>query len=329
MLFLICVSCLVVLWVDIPNLQETASETLSGTSASEGNLSVENVPVTAGDRLESLAEFLILLIWPIVIVESIFHWVTRPWDAEHRKYHWFGLLFCFCPPLRMCARSPELGGRLWLPILGWRHTNKRLRRRLERTFSIPMIVIAFMIMPILIVEFFLKAQVAKYVWLRFFLHVGTGVIWFAFAAEFILMVSVADKKLAYIKKHWVDLAIILLPFISFLRSLRALRATRLTNLMRIKQVTQMARVYRLRGTALKAVQGMVLLELFHRLFQRDPEKRIEKLKRQLSEIEDEAADLRRKIKRLERKAILEEVDNTADINPLPKVEPVESEASVR
>ena len=101
--------------------------------------------------------------------------------------------------------------RLWLPGLGWRQANKRLRERLERKFGIPMILIALMIMPVLIVEFFMKSQVAQYGWLRMLLHVSTGVIWFAFAGEFILMVSVAEKKVAYCKKHWIDLAIILLP----------------------------------------------------------------------------------------------------------------------
>ena len=65
-----------------------------------------------------------------------------------------------------------------------------------------------MILPILVIEYVFTAQVAQYAWLRLLLHVGTGVIWFAFAVEFILMVSVAEKKLAYCKKHWVDLAII-------------------------------------------------------------------------------------------------------------------------
>ena len=293
-IFLVCVSCLVVLWVDVPNLQENAAEALGAESV---DIDVLRTPLSV--RVESIAKTLIVIIWPIIILESILHWLTRPWDDEHRKYHWFGFLFCLCPALRMCARLPEMGGRIWLPRLGWRRVDKRLRRRLERTFSIPMIFIALMVLPILVVEFFLKAQVARYAWLRFFLHVGTGVIWFAFAAEFILMVSVAEKKLAYCKKHWVDLAIILLPFVSFLRSLRALRATRLTGLMRVKQMTRLGRVYRLRGTIIKAIQGLVLLDVFSRWIHRDPVKRIEKMKEQLAELETQARALRRKITRLE------------------------------
>ena len=188
---------------------------------------------------------------------------------------------------------------MWLPGLGWRRPNRHLRQRLERLFSVPMIVIALMIMPVLIIEFFLKAQVAQYSWLRFALHVGTGVIWFAFAAEFILMVSVSNKKLAYCKKHWIDIAIILLPLFSFLRSLRAMRATRLSSLLRVPQVGKMARIYRMRGTAVKAVQALVLLEVFQKWLGANEEKKLDKLRRQLKEVESEGKVLRRQIAKLE------------------------------
>ena len=299
--FLACLACLIVLWVDVPNLREKAL-----------GVGDQGDPVEGQRTLESIALAVILFIWPLVIAESVFHWCTRPWDKLNRKYHGFGLMHCICPPLRMCSRSPEMRDRIWLPLIGWRRSNKRLRRRLERTFSFPMIVIAMMILPILVVEFFLKDQVAQYGWLRFALHVGTGVIWFAFAAEFIVMVSIADKKLAYCKKHWIDLAIILLPLFSFLRSLRAMRATRLANIMRVPQITKMARVYRLRGTAVKAVRGLILLDVLHRwkVFKRwsgrNSEKRINRLRRRLAEVEDEAKAIRRKITQLEKASAMQE-----------------------
>ncbi len=297
LIFLICLACLVVLLVDVPNLQENAAETLAIQQAA-GEIPELIAPRVLRDQIERLVVMLMLVIWPFVVLESVFHWFIRPWDKATRKYHWFGFLFCVCPALRMCARSPELGDRLWLHGWGWRQANKRLRRRLERKFSVPMIIIALMIMPILIAEFFLKAQVAQYAWLRLLLHVGTGVIWFAFAFEFILMVSVAEKKLAYCKKHWIDLAIILLPLISFLRSMRVLRATRAAKLMRIPKLTKLARMYRLRGTAVKAIQALVLLDVSQRLLSNDPQRSIEKLQTRLDELEDEAKQVRRKIMKL-------------------------------
>jgi hypothetical protein len=298
LIFLICIACLVVLWVDVPSLQEKATGAFADDSAAEIPELVAPPALRMG--IERTVVLLMLLIWPLVIIESVFHWCTRPWNKGTRRYHWFAFLFCICPALRMCARSPEMGERLWIPGLGWRNANKRLRRRLERHFSVPMIIIALMIMPILIVEFFLKDQVAQYAWLRLLLHVGTGVIWFAFAFEFILMVSVAEKKIAYCKKHWIDLAIILLPLFSFLRSLRLLRATKAAKVMKIPQITKMVRVYRLRGTAVKAVQALILLDFFQRLFGGNPERTITKLQARLEEVEQEAKMLRRKISKLEK-----------------------------
>jgi voltage-gated potassium channel len=289
--FLVCQATLVVVWFDVPNFTENAKAFIA-----QGNPASQRVRAAlAGEmvdhRIQDAAVALGLLIWPAVILESVFHWLTRPWDATTRRYHGFSLLFCLCPSFRMCARSPEMGYRIWLPGLGWRRANKRLRRRLERQFSIPMILIALLILPVMLVEFYMKTQVVEYGWLRMLLHISAGIIWFAFAFEFILMVSVADKKLTYCKTHWLDIAIILLPFFSFLRSLRVLRAS---------QITKMARVYRLRGTAVRAFRGLILLEFFHRFLGMDLEQRIRKLERQLDEVESEAKEIRRRITRLQR-----------------------------
>ena len=251
-----------------------------------------------------------VIVWVVVIVESVWHWVTRPWNEETRKHHWFGVLICLCPALRMCARSPEMNGRIWLPGLGWRKGGRRLARQLERYLSLPMMGVALLILPILITEFFLKDQVAQYAWLRSLLHVGTGVIWFAFAAEFILMVSIAEKKIEYCKKHWVDLAIILIPVVSFLRSLSILRMARLSNVVRLQQLAKFARMYRLRGTALKLVRVLVLFDLTERLLGISDQTRIHRLETELEEVEKRARLLRQKIARLKLRSEQEEADES-------------------
>ncbi|WP_146523166.1 potassium channel protein [Stieleria varia] len=303
--FLVCMAILVVLWVDVPGVQSIAAE------ARAQGLTAEPAELIAGEIFRNRLEIVVLsvmsVIWPIVVMEAIAHWVTRPWNRQTRRYHWFSFLFCVCPALRMCARSPEMGYRLWLPFLGWRRADKSLQRKLERMFSFPMLVIALMILPILVTEFFLKVQIAQYAWLRLLLHLGTGVIWFAFAAEFILMVSVAEKKIAYCKANWIDLAIILLPLLSFLRSLTMLRSTRLAKLMGLPQITRLARVYQLRGTLFRALRALILLEFAHRVFKTSTERRVARLKTELAESEKHARFLRLKIARLERENGVEDV----------------------
>ena len=303
MAFLMCIAVLVVLWVDVPLLSD--QRVVSGNDSSAmlraaAGPGLQPLSPTA-HRMEQLVLLCIACIWPLVILESLFHLVTRPWTPAMRRYHLFSLAFCVCPPLRMYARSPELGNRLWLPKWGWRKGDRALECELQRFFSIPMIVIALMILPVLVTEHFFRAQVDQYAWLRALLHIGTGVIWFAFAAEFILMVSVAEKKWAYVRANWLDLAIILLPVVSFLRSLRIVRVTRLAQLARAQQLTKMARVYRLRGTAMKAFRALVLLELFHRLTGSDPQRRLRRLRDQLQEKQQEVHRLQREIAHIEAK----------------------------
>ena len=298
LVFLFCQAILVVLWADVPMLDRNSIGDLDPTSEQAKAISMKLTErALLQSSFQTITITLMLLVWPVIIAESIFHWCSRPWDSQHRKYHFLGLLFCICPSLRMCARSPEMAERIWLPGLQWRRVNKRLRVRLERNFSVPMIMIALLIMPVLVIEYFMQEQVAAHDWLRVSLHISTGLIWFAFAGEFILMFSIAEKKIEYCMRHWLDLAIILLPFISFMRSLRVLRATRAANLLRVSQISKFARIYRLRGTAVKALRALVLLELFQRLTG-GPEKSIYRMELRLEELDAEAKEIRRKIRRL-------------------------------
>jgi hypothetical protein len=302
MVFLVCQAIVVVIFFDVPNFSENARLALNPSAPGADELRAAVVASElSGVWIYGIALECLLVIWVIVIAETVFHWVTRPWDESHKKYHFFGLLFCLMPSLRLCARSPEMHDRLWLPWLGWRTPNKRLRRRLEKNFSVPMILIALLILPVFVVEFFLKSQVIQYEWLRIMLHISTGIIWFAFAAEFILMVAVADKKIAYCRVHWVDLAIILLPLISFLRFLRVMRA---------QQIIKLARVYRLRGTSVKALRALFVLDSVERLLTSNTQKAIDRLQAKLDDVEAQGKELRRQITRLKKKLAEEEARET-------------------
>ncbi len=190
-------------------------------------------------------------------------------------------------------------GRIWFPLLGWQEVNDVLRERLEKLFSVPMILIALTILPVLLVDVGMKNQVQTRPWLQLLLHVSMALIWFAFATEFIVMVSVAEKKLKYCRQHWLDLAIILLPVISFLRSLRLIRATRVARLAKIQQLSKMGRLYRLRGLAMRALRALMILQLINKIFRIGPEKQLQKLRVLLKEKQAETESLQRQIAALE------------------------------
>ncbi len=245
---------------------------------------------------------LLLGLWPVFIAEQVWHFtMLRPgesFNVQHR-YWW---AFCLCPPLRMCARHRGARERIWLPGAGWQIADYHLLRRLERAFSLPMIGIALLILPVLGLQALYQERITEYPALRAALHVGTGVIWFAFATEFIVMISVTQRKLNYCKTHWLDLVIILLPLVSFLRTLRILRAAKLLNLAQFQQLSRLVRVFRLRGVALRGWRALLLLDMVERLLNSSPQKQLRKLEDKCAEKERELLLLREKIEQLRKRA---------------------------
>jgi voltage-gated potassium channel len=320
LIFLAMISTLIVLWVDVPRVARGNADSAGGTSSA----------VEPDDSLVSLAGMAIVssccLLWPVFWADFV---ITRlACRPEHRRWR-DGLVACLIPPLRLGGRNPEMESRIWLPAWSWCEVDDDLRKRLRKGFGGPMIVIALMILPVLLVEFSMQSRINENLWLRGLLHVGTGVIWFAFAFEFILMYSVAEKKLAYCKDHWIDLVIILLPLVSFLRSIRAIRAMRLAKLAKAHQLSRMGRIYRLRGLAVKAFRALLLFEVVYRITGITPQKRLERLELTLAEKEDELEDLREQVETLkkvvarQKKAEEEAEENAAEKE---KTEPEAAEA---
>ena len=174
-----------------------------------------------------------------------------------------------------------------------------------------MLLIALFILPVLLFEFGLKDLVESNFAVRLTLHICTGLIWCAFAIEFLIMICATDRKLVYVKQNWLDLAIILLPLISFLRSLRAVRAFRVAKLAKVQQLAKLSRVYRLRGLMTKALKALMLLEFLHRLLRITPEKKLAKLKAQRVEQLEELEELELEIQELERKISAENEEEDA------------------
>lgn len=302
--FLTLVAAVLVLTVDAPHAGGPFRSARLDDASETGNLDLQARPddgEEASLRASALRvlRWTLLALWPLFLVEAVLRITFRDRQSPGSRREYWLLLAALCPPLRLATRHADQAGRLWLPGLGWQTVDEDLRQRLERALSIPMLVIALLILPVLLVEFAMAEQVASRVWLQIALGVGTGLIWFAFAAEFIVMITIADKKLRYCKQHWLDLAIILLPMISFLRSLRVVQAARAARLARLQQLTKMSRVYRLRGLAMRAFRGVLLLELVNRVLRIKPERRLRALREMLEEKEREVNRLRREMTALE------------------------------
>jgi hypothetical protein len=223
-------------------------------------------------------------LWPLFVLELLFHWFT---GNRHWKQHlWHSLL----PPLRLGGREHRRGQALWLPRLGWVRPTRRLQSRLEQALSVPMMIVAIAILPILGLEFAYADRQTQHPWLTVGLELGTSIIWLAFTVEFIIMLSVVDNRRRYCQKNWVSLVIILLPLLSFLRVLR------LGSLLRLQQVTRASRVYKLRGVLLRLYRALLALNMLRFFWRLDH-------RRQLTRLEAQRHDLTLQLSELDRQII--------------------------
>ncbi|MBW3600021.1 MAG: hypothetical protein KY475_22460 [Planctomycetes bacterium] len=244
-------------------------------------------------RLQEGAALPAMLVWLLIgtyllfVAEVVFHFLRR--DPHCRARIWC----CLLPPLRLCSRDHASQKTLWVPFRGWVAPQARLVAELERAFSVPMILIALMILPLLAVEQFWAGAMEQYGGLRVFIGVATCVIWLAFTLEFFVMIAVVEKKLDYCKRHWMDIVVICLPFVAFLRFLRVGQA------LRLHQVSKLSRAYRLRGVSMRLWRSILVLDLIARLVRVRPEKQLAKLQQVIEDKELELDLLRERVRQLE------------------------------
>jgi len=292
LLFLVLLAGLVVAWVDV--LPAPVDDTVQSAESLSAEL-LQHPAMLAGYVLF----WAILAIWPLFLIEPlVLRWLAWREGNTSKNHLGSDLLCAAIPPLRLGKAIAAKDGEIWLPIFDWHPAGKPLHKALERVFSKPMLIIALLILPVLLIEFRYQDLLQSNIWLKLGLSISMGLIWCAFACEFILMVSTTNKKLAYVKKNWIDLAIILLPLISFLRSLRIVRAAKLARFAKLQQLTKMGRVYRMRGLLAKTIRAFLIFEVVNRVLKTSPEKRIDKLMAQVEEKEEELRELRQRVEAL-------------------------------
>lgn len=235
---------------------------------------------------------LLLLIWAVIILEALHGVLYAPDSFKQAGLRC--LLICLIPPLRMAIATSWPADRIWLPKINWRQCDQDFFTELEFRFTVPMLIVTLLILPVMAVELFMVKQVQESLLLALSLHHITAFIWAAFATEFIILVSVSRKKLDYCKQNWINIVIIILPLIGFLRSLRLFR------MVKIAKAGKLARAYRLRGLLVRAQRLAILFNLIERLLYRKPEKHLAALREREQKKLDELAELQEKIRELEK-----------------------------
>lgn len=240
--------------------------------------------VSAYPTLLSVCLIGVMVVYPLYVLELLFHMAAR---SQYWKQH---LLYCVLPPLRLGARDHSSGEKIWLPLAGWQEVNDELVARVTKSFGAPMIAIALLVLPLIAAEFYWSESLTSNPGLSLSMHGTTGLIWLAFALEFIVMISIVQKKVRYCREHWIDIVVILLPLVAFLRVAR---------LARLARLQQTARIYRVRGLAMRAYRAVLLMNTVDHLMQRSPERRLAQLEKRLEEKQNEVALLRKEILQLQ------------------------------
>jgi hypothetical protein len=233
------------------------------------------------------------VLWLIFLAEAVVRFGLRDRSRPSWKALAGAAVVAMLPPLRIGCRSQVRPNHIWLPGLGWQEITGRLRRTLERAFSVPMIFFALMVLPLFVLEYF---EAARHPVLVLGLDVGASVIWLAFALELILMLAVSDRPWRYAFLHWIDVAIVLLPAVELLPLFRLLRLGRL---LRLEQLLRWGRLARLQALVTHCWRAFLLLQIVQRLTGRSLERRLKQLQDLLQAKEEEVADLRLEIQDLE------------------------------
>lgn len=244
---------------------------------------------TGAGRYDALAYrslTILAALTPLFLLEVLLH---RSSPATRSPGSFWTALF---PPLRLGGRDHVDGGTLWLPVLGWVAASDELERRLERHLSIPMIVIALLVLPVMAVDFLGADQIRANPQLGLINELAGAFIWLAFAVEFLVMISIVREKPSFLRQHWLDLAIICLPVIAFLR---VFRVGRLLRLNQLTKVSRTARAFRFRTVLLRFWRALLVLQVIDRLVHRDDERRLARLERLLREKECEVVALRAEV----------------------------------
>lgn len=229
------------------------------------------------------------IIYLALIVELGFHLWS---GARPGRWHWWTLLI---PPLRLGARDFGTRRWMWLPGWNWQVVDRGLEKRLLHFFNIPLMCLALLVLPLVLVELFWVEKLAANPHWRGWLDIASAFIWMAFVIEFVLMLSVTPKKGRYVRRNWIDLMIIALPLISLVH------AAPVARLLRLNQLTRTARVYRLRGLLMRTWRAIVAFEVIEKMIWRDPQAHLARLEDELAERQTEIADLRHRIHQLQQR----------------------------
>lgn len=96
----------------------------------------------------------------------------------------------------------------------------------ERLTALPLLVLSVAVLPLLLVPIFVS--LSEQMDTTFFAL--DWMIWAVFAADLSIRTYLSERRIPYLRDHWFDVLIVVLPFLRPLRVVRSVRAMRLLRL---------------------------------------------------------------------------------------------------
>jgi voltage-gated potassium channel len=104
-----------------------------------------------------------------------------------------------------------------------------LLRRFENATEWPLLVLSVAMVPVLLVPLLMDVSDST----DTALEMSLWVIWAVFAVELGIRTALAERRIAYLGRNWIDVLIVAVPFLRPLRIARSARALRLVRLSRV------------------------------------------------------------------------------------------------
>ena len=136
---------------------------------------------------------LLFLCWPIFFIERIIQlfFCQRTWKS------YFGLVvITLLPPLRLAMRRCNHSNFIWL--FTWRFIDFSLYSELEKRFLLPILLLSLLMTPFWVTELFSPDKLNNNALLYHTVNLGNALVWELFVIEFVIIFSIAEKKLYYL-----------------------------------------------------------------------------------------------------------------------------------
>ncbi len=235
---------------------------------------------------------IILILWPMFFIERVFYLIFC--DDKKTLINYLNPLFItLFPALHLATRA--CGKReyiLW--NFRWNLVTADLYTYIEKRFLYPILLISIIMIPFWITEIFYPERLSNHPVFIHIINQGNALIWVLFVTEFFILFSIAEKRMDYLKKHWMEILIIILPMLALTRFILISRSLYFVRLQRFLNI------YRSKIVLKRIIRILVILELVKRFYERrNPKKYLKRLQDKLTEKENEINDLKIQISEME------------------------------